>query len=198
MCEFSTAVRQRGPNKPQAGTSTAGSNSNDPGSVSSSASGHATKSPTSPPKAIRRHSLPEGSNPAAYSAKTYSANDVTNLAAVEEGVAYSLPSSTVIPHLPTPTGGEYLAVPQANGLRSGDSSVYSAQYRSPLFAAHRSDSLDSASAPTTGSSADYPYTPISPATAFSPTLGMTPTVGGMYPNTVPAPAGADEQSYYAA
>lgn len=111
-------------------------------------------------------------------------------------MTFTLPNgttTTAVPHLPAPPA-DYLAVPQqpasAGGLRShGDQHMYSTPgtttpvsapnsngQHSPMFA--YTPEMDSAtsSALTTGSSIDYPYTPISPATTFSPNLAMTPTV----------------------
>lgn len=203
-------MRQRGPNKPQANAggsgATAGSTSTTP--TLASASTATTVSKPGPGKPGRRHSLPEqpgaapsfATGPPPGPQKGYSTTDVHQ---ETSPVAYSVPSSTVIPHLPTPTGAEYLSVPghqaqyagSSGGAQSSrphqDSNYYQQQntteLRSPVFAFTPESSEPTAS---TSVSAEYPYTPISPATTFSPQLGMTPAVHGQYaPRQPPAQEG---------
>ncbi|GMK57007.1 hypothetical protein CspeluHIS016_0308470 [Cutaneotrichosporon spelunceum] len=208
VCEFSTAVRQRGPNKPQPATgnggTTTGSTSTTPTLGSSGPSTVSVKPGSGAGKPLRRHSLPEqpgappsfATGPPSGPQKGYSTTDVHQLATgYNTPVAYSVPSSTVIPHLPTPFGAEYLAVPGQSGQVSGapvgaasrptsDSTYFhnSTELRSPVFAFTPDSSEQSTSV-----SADYPYTPISPAAAFSPQVGMTPAVQGQYaPRQPPA------------
>ncbi|BEJ11854.1 hypothetical protein CspHIS471_0203140 [Cutaneotrichosporon sp. HIS471] len=208
VCEFSTAVRQRGPNKPQpvAGSSgtTTGSTSTTPTLGSSGPSAASAKPMPGPGKPSRRHSLPEqpgappsfATGPPPAPQKGYSATDVHQLGTWDNTpAAYSVPSSTVIPHLPTPVAAEYLAVPGQPGPTGGahvdttsrppsDSTYYhnSTELRSPVFAF-----TPESSEPSTSVSADYPYTHISPATTFSPQLGMTRAVQGQYaPRQPPA------------
>lgn len=205
LCEFSTAVRQRGPNKPQtvggSGTNT-GSTSTTPTMPSASSATTVSKPGPITGKPGRRHSLPEqpGAAPSFATGlppgpqKGYSSTDIHQIG--DNGdttpVAYSVPSSTVIPHLPTPVGAEYLSVPGHPGQHphssapSGssrphsDSTYYhSTELRSPVFAF-----TPDSSEPATD---EYPYTPISPATNFSPQLGMTSAVHGQYaPRQPPA------------
>jgi hypothetical protein len=208
-------VRQRGPNKPQpaAGGSgnTAGSTSTTPTLGSSSSAATVAKPGPAPGKPSRRHSLPEqpgaapsfAGGPPPGPQKGYSATDVHQVGTGENTpVAYSVPSSTVIPHLPTPVGAEYLAVPGQPGppppvgtsRPPSDSTYYhnTTELRSPVFAF-----TPESSEPATSVSADYPYTPISPATTFSPQLGMTPAVPGQYaPRQPPADQASDSNVWY--
>lgn len=219
MCEFSTAVRQRGPNKPQpaaGGNGTnGGSTSTTPTLGSSSSAATVPKPGPAPGKPSRRHSLPEqpgaapsfATGPPPGPQKGYSSTDVHQVGTGDTTpVAYSVPSSTVIPHLPTPVGAEYLAVPGHPGAPVGtssrppsDSTYYhnTTELRSPVFA-FTPESSEAA----TYVSADYPYTPISPATTFSPQLGMTPAVPGQYaPRQPPAQdnqASSDSNVWYPA
>ncbi|KAL1406871.1 hypothetical protein Q8F55_006280 [Vanrija albida] len=201
VCEFSTAVRQRGPNKPSAAaassatpTSSAGPEAADGAAPSPEEAPDATvtpttKTPAGAKPAPRRHSLPEQPQVAHYNAnvpptKSLS-TDVTpyNATVTEEAtghpVAFSLPSSAVIPQHAHIQQTEYLAVPAGAGAafprtHSDSGALYTGLNgtRSPVFA-FTPESADSSAPP---SSVDYPYTPISPITTFSPTLTMTPTV----------------------
>ncbi|KLT41711.1 hypothetical protein CC85DRAFT_319663 [Cutaneotrichosporon oleaginosum] len=194
-------IRKARPANSGMGTNT-GSTSTTP-TLGSTSTTTVSKPGPAPGKPSRRHSLPEqpgaapsfATGPPPGPQKGYSSTDVHQVGTGESTpVAYSVPSSTVIPHLPTPVGAEYLAVPGQSGQPSAASGTGSrppsdptyyhntTELRSPVFA-FTPDSAE----PATSVSAEYPYTPISPATTFSPQLGMTPAVPGQYaPRQPPA------------